>query len=112
MKIRLPESLWARLALVVGPLLLVWVIVRVAAPVEVQSTPVVSVFPSQTLSLLNSSGYVVAQRKAAISTKASGRLEWLDVREGSRVKKGQLLARLESDELAAQLRQSEAQVGL
>ena len=49
MKIRLPESLWARLALVVGPLLLVWVIVRVAAPVEVQSTPVVSVFPSQTL---------------------------------------------------------------
>ena len=97
---------------VLVPLLVIWLILRASSPTEVQATPVVSVFPSQTLSLLNASGYVVAQRKAAISTKASGRLEMLDVTEGSRVKKGQLLARIESDELAAQLLQAEAQVGL
>jgi HlyD family secretion protein len=112
MNIRLPTSRWARVSLVLVPLLVIWLIVRASSPTEVQSTPVVSVFPSQTLSLLNASGYVVAQRKAAISTKASGRLEMLDVTEGSRVKKGQLLARIESDELAAQLLQAEAQVGL
>ena len=112
MNVRLPTSRWARVSLVLVPVLVIWLIVRASSPTEVQSTPVVSVFPSQTLSLLNASGYVVAQRKAAISTKASGRLEMLEVTEGSRVKKGQLLARIESDELAAQLLQAEAQVGL
>jgi multidrug resistance efflux pump len=38
---------------------------------------------------------VVAQRKAAVGSKATGRLEWLGVREGSVVKTGELIARLE-----------------
>jgi HlyD family secretion protein len=33
-------------------------------------------------SVLNATGYVVAQRKAAIASKATGRLEWLGVAEG------------------------------
>lgn len=78
----------------------------------VQSTAVVTVFPSQALSVLNASGYVVAQRKAAISTKAQGRLEWLGVTEGSRVRQGEVIARLEALELTAQLAQAEAQLGL
>jgi HlyD family secretion protein len=76
----------------------------------VQTTPVVQAYPSQTLSVLNASGYVVAQRKAALSTKATGRLEWLGVAEGSVVKKGELIARLESRDTRAQLEQSQAQV--
>ncbi len=76
----------------------------------VQTTPVVQAFPSQTLSVLNASGYVVAQRKAALSTKATGRLEWLGVAEGSLVKKGEVLARLESTDTRAQLDQAKAQV--
>ncbi len=88
------------------------VIWRQSRPIEVQSTPVVTAFPSSLLSTLNASGYVVAQRKAAISTKAQGRLEWLGVAEGSVVKQGQLLARLERQELTAQLAQAKAQVGL
>jgi HlyD family secretion protein len=78
----------------------------------VQTTPVVQAFPSQTLSVLNASGYVVAQRKASLSSKATGRLEWLDVAEGSAVKKGQVIARLESRDTRAQLEQSQAQVRL
>ncbi|NBT75335.1 MAG: efflux RND transporter periplasmic adaptor subunit [Betaproteobacteria bacterium] len=78
----------------------------------VETTAVVVVFPSQGISVLNASGYVVAQRKAAVSTKAQGRLEWLGVTEGSRVRKGEVIARLESQELAAQLLQAKANVGL
>jgi len=59
------------------------------------------VYPSQTFTALNASGYVVAQRKAAVASKGTGRLVWLGVEEGSFVKEGQVIARLESDDLKA-----------
>src|SRR6266704_1697164 len=71
--------------------------------VAVQTTPIVTTYPSQQFVVLNSTGYVVAQRKAAISSKASGRLEWLGVAEGTRVKAGEIIARLDSRDVAAQL---------
>ena len=51
--------------------------------------------------MLNASGYVVAQRKASVATKVTGRLEYLGVEEGTRVKKGEVLARLEDDDAVA-----------
>ena len=71
--------------------------------VSVQTTPIVTTYPSQRFVVLNSSGYVVAQRKAAISSKASGRLEWLGVAEGTRVKAGEIIARLDARDVSAQL---------
>ena len=76
--------------------------------VEVELATVSLVYPSQTFSLLNASGYVVAQRKAAVSSKATGRLDWLGVEEGSVVRAGQLLARLESGDVAATRAQADA----
>ena len=76
--------------------------------VEVEVATVSLVYPSQTFSLLNASGYVVAQRKAAVSSKATGRLDWLGVEEGSVVREGQLLARLESGDVAAVKNQAQA----
>ena len=52
----------------------------------VETAAVSAAFPSQAVTLLNATGYVVAQRKAAVASKATGRLEWLGVTEGSRVK--------------------------
>jgi RND family efflux transporter MFP subunit len=69
--------------------------------VEVETATVSLVYPSQTFTLLNASGYVVAQRKAAVASKATGRLEWLGVEEGSRVKAGDVLARLENRDVTA-----------
>ena len=66
------------------------------------------VYPSQTFTALNASGYVVAQRKAAVASKGSGRLVWLGVEEGSFVKDGQVIARLESDDLKAVTEQTRA----
>ena len=71
--------------------------------ITVQTTPIVTTYPSQQFVVINSTGYVVAQRKAAISSKASGRLEWLGVAEGSRVKAGEVIARLDKSDVQAQV---------
>ena len=73
-------------------------------------TPVVTSYPSQQFVVLNASGFVVAQRRAAIATKASGRLDWLGVREGSRVKEGELIARLDARDVDAQWQSAKAAV--
>ena len=60
--------------------------------------------------LLTSSGYVVARRKAVVSAKIQGRLAELKVEEGSRVREGELIARLESADYQAQVSRASAQV--
>jgi HlyD family secretion protein len=69
----------------------------------VQTTAVVTAYPVRQFVILNATGHVVAQRKAAISSKASGRLEWLGVTEGSHVKAGDVIARLNKRDLQAQV---------
>jgi multidrug efflux pump subunit AcrA (membrane-fusion protein) len=52
----------------------------------------------------------VAQRKAAVASKITGRLVSLMVEEGSHVKAGQVIARLENEDTTAAKNQSEANV--
>jgi RND family efflux transporter MFP subunit len=82
----------------------------VPRPLTVRTTPVVTSYPSQQFVVLNATGYVVAQRKAAIASKATGRLEWLGVAEGSRVKAGDVIARLDNRDVVAQAESAEANV--
>jgi RND family efflux transporter MFP subunit len=70
-------------------------------PVQVQLANVTQVYPSQAYTVLTASGYVVPQRKSALASKVTGRLVWLGVEEGSRVKKGEVVARLESQDVEA-----------
>src|ERR1700736_1579971 len=86
-----------------------WLAVQPRAT-AVQTTPIVTTYPSQQFVVINSTGYVVAQRKAAISSKASGRLEWLGVAEGSRVKAGDVIARLDARDVQAQVEAAAANV--
>lgn len=60
------------------------------------------------IEILTATGYVVADRKAAVSPKISGRLEYLGVDTGSRVKPGQIIARLEHRDLDAQLSEAKS----
>ncbi len=60
--------------------------------------------------LVTASGYLVARTRATLSSKVLGRVSWLGVQEGSRVGKGQVLARLESPDLAASREQIKAQL--
>jgi RND family efflux transporter MFP subunit len=70
-------------------------------PLEVETATVSLVYPAQTFTLLNASGYVVAQRKASVAPKTTGSLEWIGVEEGSRVKAGEIVARLENRDVTA-----------
>lgn len=77
---------------------------------QVDLAIVASAYPSQAITILNATGRVTAQRKASVSTKATGRLEWLGVQEGSRVKAGEVIARLESLDVNASREQTSAGV--
>ena len=66
--------------------------------------------PSQQFVQLTASGYVVAQRRAAVASKATGRLIELNVREGSVVKQGALIARLDASDVRAAIVAAQAGV--
>jgi len=67
---------------------------------------------AQESAVLTASGYVVAQRKAAVASKGTGRLEYLAVIEGDRVKKGDIIGRIESSDVEAALGQAKANYSL
>jgi len=71
--------------------------------VTVQTGIVQLVTGSEATAELVATGYVVAQRKAAVSSKATGRLEKLNVEEGDRVQAGEILAMLENSDIKANL---------
>lgn len=79
-------------------------------PISIETSIVSSHFPTQSFTLLNSSGYVVAQRKAAVSSKITGRLEWIGVEEGDRVAEGQVVARLENKDMDAVVSQARSAI--
>ncbi len=60
--------------------------------------------------LLTASGYIVARRKAVVSAKIQGRLSSLRVEEGSRVREGDVIARLENRDYLAQVERADAAI--
>ncbi len=107
-----PRKWWKWvLAASVVPLLLLgyFLLMRSVTPgLTVQIGSATMITGSQALALLTASGYVVAQRQAAVASKATGRLEYLGVVEGDRVKSGQVIARLENADIAAELDRAKA----
>jgi RND family efflux transporter MFP subunit len=80
---------------------------------EVETTTVAvsrEVEPSAGTPILTASGYVVARRKAVVSAKIQGRLSELRVEEGSVVREGETLARLESIDYEAAVARARAAV--
>ncbi len=81
-------------------------------PLEVHMVKASMTFPSRALTILNASGYVVAQRKAAVSSKATGRIEHLYVEEGRFAKQGDIVAQLENSDLKAALEEAQASLSV
>ena len=75
---------------------------------EVETIQAGLVYPTRSFTLVNATGYVVADRKAAVASKVTSTLVWLGVEEGNRVKAGQLIARLENLDVAAALDKGQA----
>ncbi len=85
---------------------------QVAPGLSVQVGTATILSGSQAQALLTASGYVVAQRQAAVSSKATGRLEYIGVVEGDKVRAGEILARLENADIAAELERAKANLAL
>jgi HlyD family secretion protein len=56
--------------------------------------------------VLTATGYIVPHHKINVNSKVTGRVRWIGVEKGDRVKEGQELVRLEDDEFRAQYEQA------
>src|SRR5437764_6574137 len=82
---------------------------KVNAAVPVQVTQVQSPMNESAAGeqvILTATGYIVAAHKIEVASKVVGRVAWIGVEKGDRVKAGQVLVRLENDEYKAQLQQA------
>jgi HlyD family secretion protein len=56
--------------------------------------------------VLSASGYIVAHHKISVNSKVTGRVAWIGVEKGDKVKEGQILVRLEDQEFRAMYEQA------
>jgi len=80
--------------------------------IEVKTVAATFQSPAQSDAIFTASGYVVAQRKAAVASKGTGRLIYLGVVEGDKVKKDEIIAKLEDMDVKAQLAEAKANLEL
>ena len=60
--------------------------------------------------VLSATGYIVAHHTINVNSKVTGRLEWIGVEKGDKVKEGQVLVRLENQEFRASYEQAKGAV--
>src|SRR4051812_16969691 len=111
---RRPWLLWTVLALLVAAAVVVYprartyVAERQAPEVETaRATQVITAAGGSTdLPILVASGYVVARHSSDVGVKTGGRIARLNFEEGTRVRKGEVLAEIEHADIDAQLEAS------
>lgn len=95
--------------LVVGAGVAAWFFAgRSFRPQTVEAVTASLLTEGQATTLLTATGYVEAERKADLSPKLTSRITELNVTEGSRVKRGDVIARLDHTDLDAQLAEKRA----
>src|SRR6202162_5220197 len=104
---------WARRYILIGIGLLVLLgVVATAYRLLSHDAPEVEVVRASAQSsdvggvVLSASGYIVAHHKINLNSKVTGRVKWIGVEKGDKVKEGQILVRLEDDEFRAQYEQA------
>jgi RND family efflux transporter MFP subunit len=75
---------------------------------EVEAGMVRLVGAAESGGILSASGYILPDRKADVSSKVFGRLEWIGVDVGAGVKQDQVIGRLANADLAAAVEESRA----
>ncbi len=82
-----------------------------ATPVRVQTVQSpMSVSAAGEQVILTATGYIIAAHKIEVASKVNGRVAWIGVDKGDKVKAGQPLVRLEDDEYRAQVTQQKGQL--
>ncbi|MGH9666654.1 MAG: HlyD family secretion protein, partial [Bryobacteraceae bacterium] len=86
---------------------------RLNAATEVETVRVRANFSAAAAAgdvVLNATGYIVAAHKIELASKVVGKVAWIGVDKGDKVKQGQVLVRLEDDEYLAQVEQAKGQL--
>jgi len=105
------NAIFAAVALAVIAVVMVWLRRGSAIPVEtVVATATGGEAGGGSGTSVTANGYVVARTRAAVSAKVPGRLAELRVSEGSFVREGETIARLENADYRAQVAQAEATI--
>jgi len=111
-------SRWATRWIVAGVTVLVllgaWrtVSARLEAATEVQTQRVqaISAAAAPEGIVLNATGYIVAAHRIEVAAKVVGKVKWIGVDKGDRVREGEVMVRLEDDEYQAQMEQARGQL--
>lgn len=80
-------------------------------PLVVQTSEAIATGGTVASGGISANGYVVARTKASVSAKVPGRLAFLGVSEGSHVRRGEVIARIENDDYRAAAAAARASVG-
>lgn len=108
-------SSWAKRIIVVGIAVVVLLSLSALAyrlfsgdtpEVEVARATVESSGDPTAGTILSATGYIVAHHKIEANSKVTGRVAWIGVEKGDKVKEGQILVRLEDQEFRAQYDQA------
>jgi RND family efflux transporter MFP subunit len=105
--VRVPKWLAAAAVLALAAFLVVRAELPWLAP-KVETSTVQVVTAQQASTVLTATGYTVAEKRAAVGAKIVGRIVELRVGEGDPVKAGDVIAVLDSEDLAADLSRAEA----
>lgn len=107
---------WARRWIIGGILLLLllgaarFVAARWNQEIEVTTFRVTGAGAAGGSVVLNATGYIIAHHKIQLASKVVGKVAWIGVEKGDRVRQGQVIVRLEDDEYRAQVRQAKGQL--
>ncbi|MFQ6007946.1 MAG: HlyD family efflux transporter periplasmic adaptor subunit [Candidatus Zixiibacteriota bacterium] len=77
---------------------------------KVNTATVTLIAGSDAEATLVATGYVVAQRKAEVASKGTGRLVYLGFEEGDTVAAGEVIAQLDNDDMKANLELAKAEL--
>src|SRR5262245_27505024 len=80
--------------------------VNAAPEVQVERVKSINAASAPQGVVLNATGYIVAAHKIQVAAKVVGKVKWIGVDKGDRVREGDVIVRLEDDEYQAQLQQA------
>lgn len=79
---------------------------------EVQTVRATPLSTSGGDTVLQAAGYIVAHHTIDVNSKVTGRIAWIGVEKGDKVRAGQVLVKLEDQEFRAQVEQARGTVGM
>ena len=88
-----------------------YVVLPRAVPIQIAVAEPVAGAVMGPSSILDASGYVVARRQATVSAKITGKVVAVDIEEGQRVERDEIIARLDETNAKAGVAQARAELG-